>query len=363
MGNLRILWFNWRCWLNPAMGGAEIFTLEVAKRWAKAGNDVTLFTSKFPACRTEEFLDGVHVIRSGGKYSVYNQAKKYYQRYFSKENFDVIIDEVNTRPFLTPKFAKKGEKVVSLIHQLAKEYWFYEMPFPISYIGHNFLEERWLRNYISIPSFTVSESTRKDLLNLGFNQVYVVPEGLNFEPLPNVPEKASFPVIIYVGRLRRAKRPDHVIKAFRIVRSRFPEAELWVIGDGSFKTKLLGMAEIGVRFFSGLSNEVRRNLIKQAWVLVNPSVREGFGLNVVEANALGVPCIAYDVGGLRDSIINGETGLLIKSGDIPALAEEICHVIADAALRVRLSENALVYSRSFSWDKAAEVFLSFIKTI
>src|SRR3990170_8294090 len=122
MEKLKILWLNWRCWLNPAMGGAEVFTHEVAKRWAEAGHDVTLFTSKFPNCKCDEVLDGIRVVRRGGKYSVYNKAKKYYERYFSKENFDVVIDEVNTRPFFSPKFVKNGEKIVALIHQLAKEY-------------------------------------------------------------------------------------------------------------------------------------------------------------------------------------------------------------------------------------------------
>jgi len=345
------------------MGGAEVFTHEVAERWVKAGHSVTLFTSEFPNCKREEILDGIRVIRRGGKYSVYGEAKKYYKQFFSKENFDFVVDEVNTRPFFTPKFVNNGEKIVCLIHQLAREYWFYETRFPISLLGYYFLEGRWLRNYVDVPTVTVSESTRKDLANLGFSRVFVVPEGLNFEPLSNVPKKEGFPVVVYVGRLRQAKRPDHAIKAFKLVRNRFPEAELWVIGDGDFKGDLMRMAGGGVRFFSGFSNSERRDLIRRAWVLVNPSVREGFGLNVVEANALGVPCVAYDVAGLKDSLVDGKTGLLVKSGDIDALAEGIIGVLADGDLRVRLSEEALAYSRGFSWDNVADNFLCFLGTV
>jgi glycosyltransferase involved in cell wall biosynthesis len=230
------------------MGGAEVFTHEIGKRWVKAGHEVTLFTSEFPDCRHDEVLDGVRVVRSGGKYSVYSRAQKYYRRYFSKEDFDLIIDEVNTRPFFTPKFVNNGEKIVGLIHQLAREYWFYETPFPISYIGYYFLEDRWLRNYVDVPMVTVSESTRKDLLNLGFKKVFVVSEGLNFKPFDNVPKKENYPVAVYVGRLKQAKRPDHAVKAFRNVRNSIPEAELWIIGDGSFKGDLMRMAGGGVRF-------------------------------------------------------------------------------------------------------------------
>lgn len=186
------------------MGGAEVFTCEVAKKWVMAGHEVTLFASEFPNCRREEVVDGVRVVRAGGKHSVYWKAKKYYEKYFSIEGYDIVIDEINTRPFLTPKFVNNGEKIVALIHQLAKEYWFYEMPFPLSYIGYYFLEKRWLNNYVDVPTVTVSESTRQDLLDLGFKEVFVVPEGLNFSPLDEVPEKESYPVVAYVGRLKKS---------------------------------------------------------------------------------------------------------------------------------------------------------------
>jgi len=343
------------------MGGAEVFTHEIAKRWVDTGHEVTLFTSEFPDCKREEILDGVRVIRRGGKYSVYGRARKYYKKYFSKENFDLIIDEVNTRPFFTPKFVNNGEKIVCLIHQLAREYWFYETPFPISHIGYYFLEDRWLRNYVNVPTVTVSESTRKDLLDLGFKQVFVVPEGLNFRPLSSVPKKENHPVVVYVGRLRKAKRPDHAVKAFRNVRNSIPDAELWIIGDGSFKGDLTRLANGGVRFFSGLSDGERRDLIGRAWVLVNPSVREGFGLNIVEANALGVPCVAYDVPGLRDAVLDGKTGFLAESGNIEALAKGIIQIFTDDSLRAKFSQECLVYSKGFTWERVAEEFINMIR--
>ena len=348
--------------MNPEMGGAEVFTREVAKRLVKNGHEITLFTSKFNGCKSEEVDDEVKIIRDGGRYSVYWKAKEHYRKSFSRESYDVIIDEINTRPFLTPKFANNGEKIVALIHQLAREYWFYETPFPISYIGYHILENRWLKNYVNTPTVTVSESTRRDLLDLGFKNVSIVPEGLNFTPLSEIPEKEEHPVIAYAGRLKRAKRPDHAIKAFKIVKEKIPEAELWIIGGGPYRRDLERMAEDGVKFFGGLSNDERRRLLARAWILVNPSVREGFGLNVLEANALGTPCIAYDVAGLRDSIIDGKTGLLVKEdGNIEKLTEAIIRVLEDEALRRALSVNALEYSRNFSWDKTAQEFEKILK--
>ena len=362
MDSLKILVFNWRCWLNPEAGGAEVFTREVAKRWVEWGHEVTLFTSEFNDCKREETLEGVRVVRAGGRFSVYWKAKEYYKKFFSKERYDVVIDEINTRPFFAPKFVNNGEMVVALIHQLAREYWFYETPFPVNQFGYHFLENRWLRVYVDVPTVTVSESTKQDLLDLGFKRVFVVPEGLNFEPLSEVPEKEKYPVVVYVGRLKRAKRPDHALKAFKIVKEKMPEAELWIIGDGYFRKALEKMAFNGVKFFSGLDNEGRRKLVRRAWVLVNPSVREGWGLNVIEANALGTPCVAYDVAGLRDSVKNGETGLLAKNGDIKDLAEKIATVLTDDGFRDRLSKNALENAQQFNWNKTAIQFMKVIKS-
>jgi glycosyltransferase involved in cell wall biosynthesis len=363
MRDLKILVFNWRCWFNPEMGGAEVFTREVFRRWVEAGHKVTMFTSNFRGGKAHEVADGIDIVRSGGRYSVYWKAKEYYNRFFSKGDYDVVIDEINTRPFLTPKFVKNGEKIIALIHQLAREYWFYETPFPINYFGYRFFEERWLRNYTKIPTVTVSNSSRKDLADLGFERVFVVGEGLNFEPLKGIDEKTGNPVIVFAGRLKKAKRPDHAIEAFKIVRGEIPKAELWIIGDGYLEGKLKKIAPGGVMFFGKVSNEERRELIRKAWVLVNPSVREGFGLNVIEANALGLPAIAYDVAGLRDSIIDGKTGLLVKHENVEALARATIQVLATDNLRIKLSEEALTYSEGFSWDKVADEFMKVVRTI
>lgn len=361
MDSLRILLFNWRCWMNPEMGGAEVFTREILKRWVQNGHEVTMFTSKFRGSGREEVVDGVRILRKGGKYTVYWRARECYGRLFSKERYDVVIDEINTKPFSTPRFVKHGESIIALIHQLAREYWFYETPFPISYLGYHFLEERWLKDYWMIPTATVSESSRKDLVGLGFRKIFVVGEGLNFTPLERLEDKATHPVMIFVGRLKKAKRPDHAVRAFEIVKRAVPDAELQMIGDGYLDEKLMRTVREGVRFFKSISNDERRRLIRKAWVLVNPSIREGFGLNVIEANALGVPCVAYDVPGLRDSIVNGETGLLVKSGDVKALADALVNVLTNADARTRLSEKALRYSGDFNWDNVADKFLNIIR--
>jgi glycosyltransferase involved in cell wall biosynthesis len=353
---MRILVYNWRCWLNPSMGGAEIFTQEVTKRWVDAGHEVTLFTSMYPECKREETLDGVRVVRSGGRFSVFSEAKKFYSKRFKSECFDLIVDEINTRPFFAHTFVENNEHVIALIHQLAREYWFFETRFPLNVLGH-YLENVWLRKCSGLPTVTVSNSTLKDLIALGFGQVFVIPEGLNFEPLAKLPRKNNNPVVVYAGRLTRAKRPIHAIKAFERVKEKLPDAELWIIGEGPIRRKLEDKSSEGIRFYGRLDDSERRRLIEQSWVLVSPGIREGWGLNVIEANALGVPSIAYSVPGLKDSIQNNTTGFLVKNGDVEAMAEGLLTLLTDEKLRARFSINALESSRNFSWDVTAREFL------
>jgi glycosyltransferase involved in cell wall biosynthesis len=183
---------------------------------------------------------------------------------------------------------------------------------------------------------------------------------LNFTPFVTVPEKETEPLIIFSGRLKKAKRPDHVIHAFRFVKRRIPSAKLWILGEGPFRSELEKIAGDGIRFFGHLDNSVRRELIKRGWVLVNPGIREGWGLNVIEANALGVPCVGYCVPGLKDSIKDGQTGLLVEPS-IQTLATAIIEILNNQPLRMMLSENALEYSKTFSWDTAADTFMRNIR--
>jgi glycosyltransferase involved in cell wall biosynthesis len=212
-----------------------------------------------------------------------------------------------------------------------------------------------------LPTVTVSLSTKMDLLKMGFTNVSILPEGLNFKPLDYVPEKKSGPIILYCGRLKPAKRPDHVILAFKNVKFEFPNAELWVIGDGPFRASLEKISIDGVKFFGSLSNIERRELIKQASLLVNPSIREGWGLNIIEANALGVPTVVYDVPGLRDSVKPEITGLIAQSGNIQDLTTKIIRILKEKDLYQQLCKNALNYSKEFDWDTTAEKFMGILK--
>ncbi len=311
---LRILFVNWRDIVNPDAGGAEVFTHEVARRWASQG----LLTSGFPGASSGEVVDGVRVLRVGrlrtGSFHLLAQ-----RELARLPGYDVVIDEINTIPTFTPLW-RRLPPVVALIHQLAADVWDAEVARPLAKLGR-WIEPRLLRLYRDIPVVTVSSSTKEDLLALGFADVSVVPEGLDDPPeIPRVKERT--PTLLFVGRLAANKRPHHAVEAFQVV---------------------------------------REQLLARAHCLVVPSVREGWGLVVGEANSVGTPAVGYDVPGIRDSIRDGLTGFLAEAGNPAALAARCRTLLSDPGRQAALAAQATEWAENLSWDATADELMSVVR--
>jgi glycosyltransferase involved in cell wall biosynthesis len=299
---MRILIYNWRDLAHPKAGGAEVYTDQIARHWVEAGHDVTLFCSAVDGKPERETVDGGYqVVRRGGPHGVYGAARKYWERE-ARGHFDLVIDEVNTRPFRCPRWVT-GVPVIALIHQVAREVWFHETSLPVALVGRYWLEPHWLAAYRDIPTVTLSESSRQSLQDYGLRNVAVVPVG--FDPLvitEPLPPKEPTPTFVFVGRLAWNKRPHDAIEAFSFARKEMPDARLWVIGTGPMEQKLRERATPGVEFLGWVDEKEKRDRIARSHALLVTSVREGWGLVVTEAASVGTPSIGYNVPGLRDSI-------------------------------------------------------------
>jgi glycosyltransferase involved in cell wall biosynthesis len=297
---MRILILNWKDLAHPAAGGAEVFTEQVAKELVARGHSVTLFVAAVAGRPSREVVERVEIVRFGGRLGVYRAAR----RFWSKEGrgaYDVVIDEINTRPFLTPRWIG-DTPIVALIHQLAREIWHYETPFPVSVLGRYVLEPWWLRAYRDVPALTVSASSAESLVRYHrWRDVTVVPEGHAPHPIPDVGKEPE-PTVAFVGRLAAIKRPEDAIAAFGWLRGRFRSARLWVIGDGPLLPHLRGRAPAEVLLLGRIDRDELQRRLARAHVLVATSVREGWGLNVSEAAACGTPSIGYRLPGLVDSV-------------------------------------------------------------
>lgn len=296
---MRILILNWRDLAHPKAGGAEVYAYEIARHWVADGHQVTWFCAAVDGKPEEDALDGIRIVRRGGRLGVYREARKFYETE-GRGEYDLVIDEVNTRPFLTPRYIDDAP-VVALIHQVCREIWWYEAPLPVAILGRFWLEKRWLKAYRNTPVLTISESSKQSFVQYGLPHAQVVPVGLDPMSRPDVPRE-SVPTVLYVGRISRNKRPHHALKAFELLKKTMPEAQLWVVGDGPMRAKLERRAPEGVTFFGRVSQEKKHELMARAQVLVCTSVREGWGLVVDEAAAMGTPAVGYDIPGFRDSI-------------------------------------------------------------
>ncbi len=307
-GHLRILVCNWRDLAHPRAGGAEVYTHEVASAWAAQGHHVTIFAAAVAGQPSYEVRDGVHIIRRGGRHTVYRQARQYFERQ-GRGHFDLVIDEVNTRPFGAARWAG-DTPVVAVIHQVAKEIWFHEVTWPVALLGRFWLEPRWLRHLRDVPALTVSESSSRSLRSYGLRNIQVVSQGHTPAPVPDV-AREHVPTVVFVGRLSSNKRPDDAVEAFTEVRRVLPDAQLWVLGSGPMEEELRRKAPAGVQFLGRVGEEEKVERLARAHALVATSVREGWGLTVSEAAAVGTPAVTYDVAGLRDSVA-ACGGVLVK---------------------------------------------------
>jgi glycosyltransferase involved in cell wall biosynthesis len=264
------------------------------------GHEVTVFAASVDGRPAEETVEGVRIVRDGSRLGVYRAARRFWARQ-PRHSYDVVVDEINTRPFLTPRWLR-GAPVVALIHQLAREIWFYETPIPVALAGRYALEPWWLRAYRTVPALTVSQSSADSLRRFhGWRDVTVVPEGHTPRSGPTV-EKEAEPTIVFLGRLVEMKRPQDAIDAFSRATDEVRRARMWVIGDGPLLSRLQARAPAGVEFLGRLSRDEVDERLARAHVLVATSVREGWGLNVSEAALCGTASIGYGVPGLVDSI-------------------------------------------------------------
>jgi cellulose synthase/poly-beta-1,6-N-acetylglucosamine synthase-like glycosyltransferase/glycosyltransferase involved in cell wall biosynthesis/O-antigen/teichoic acid export membrane protein len=359
----RILIFNWRDTKHVFAGGAEVYIQEMAKRWANEGNSVTIFCGNDGRLPRQEVVEGINVIRRGGFYLVYFWAFVYYLTKF-RGKFDLIIDCENGIPFFTPFYAT--EEIYCLLHHVHQEVFSRSLIRPLAWFAR-FLEKRLMPLiYRNVKFITISQSSRRDIQDLGLGRkgVFVINPGVNLSELIEG-EKSKQPTVVYLGRLKAYKSVDILIKAFFIVASKVRSAKLIIAGNGEEELqlkKLTAKMDLGnsVQFVGKVSEQEKIRLLQKAWVFVNPSFMEGWGITTIEANACGTPIVAADVPGLRDSVLNPKTGFLVEHGDYAAFANKIIQLIKDAELREQMSRDAREWAENFDWDKTSKEFLDVI---
>lgn len=368
---MNILVLSWRGIGHPKAGGAEIVVMEHAKAWAKAGNNVTIFTSSYDGGVSKEKIEGVEFIRQGGEIiSVHIKAFLWFL-FGVHPKFDIVIDHFHGIPFFTPLYVKV-KKIVN-IHEIAGEVWFVNFNFFIALIGY-ILEPLIIKIiYRNIPFMTGSNSTKQALIDVGINEarINVINHGVTIINLKKRVTKFKEFSFIFLGNITKDKGVEDIIEAYNIFVSRINEKhQLRIVGKGEknyvdyLRDKVRKLRLEDQIKFDGFVNESKKfELLKRSCILLHASVKEEWGLVVIEAAAMGTPTIGYNIPGLQDSVKNNITGLLCKKNTPEGMAEMMVEVYQNKELYIRLGTASVQWSKTFSWKNSANKSLRLLKDI
>lgn len=353
---MHILLVNWQDRENPQAGGAEIHLHEIFGRVAGMGHTVTLLCGGWRDAPPYAELDGVTVHRVGTRYTFPFLARGWWRRHGQALGADVLVEDINKVPLHTPRWGAR--RTVALVPHLFGTTVFREAPLPLA--AAVWLAERSLRAvYGRVPFEAISVSTADDLVARGIprHQIAVIYPGIDsdrFTPDPQLRE--SEPLFVFLGRLKRYKGVDVVLRAFAELAH--PSARLLIAGTGDHRSALERLAhslDLGerARFLGFISEEEKLALLRRAWALLFASPKEGWGITNLEAAACGTPVIASDSPGLRESVRDGETGFLVPHGDVGAMAARMRELVRSPSSVAEFGVRARSFALQFSWEAAA----------
>jgi glycosyltransferase involved in cell wall biosynthesis len=358
--SLNILVLADRDWTHPQGGGTGANVYSNVIRWADWGHRVTLVAGAYPGCLpVEEITPNLFVHRMGGRGTVFPRAAWAVSRGLGREA-DVVFEVINGIVFLGPLWLRKP--IVALVNHPHRDLFVGEFGSRLGRLLAALLEELPLRLcYRRIPFLTISGSARDELVSIDripAEHITIAYCGVE-PPSSEAVERSSEPRLLYVGRLKAYKRIEFLLDALGDI----PGATLDIAGQGDHGETLdeeISRRGLGarVRVHGFVEEEVKLELYQRAWVHVTASASEGWSLTVMEAAQWGTPSVALAVGGLRESIVDGKTGLLAQT---PAdFTQCVRKLIEDRELRERLGEAARERASTFTWDRTAATMLEVV---
>ena len=363
---MRILVLNWQDCRNPQAGGAELHLQEIFSRIVARGHAVDLLCSSWPTAPQREIQDGIDVHRVGTRHSYPFVAHRYYRENLARNDYDVVIEDLNKVPLYTPLWGTR--KLVALVHHLFGATAFREAPAPLA--AAVWLSERPLGVlYRKVPFQAVSRSTADDLVDRGIPRgaIRVIYNGVDSARLtPDASERSTDPLFVYLGRLKKYKRVDIVIRAFAGLN--VPSAALEIAGTGDYRASLERLVKSldlssRVSFLGFIPEEEKVHLLRRAWASTLASPKEGWGISNLEAAACGTPVIAANSPGIRESVIDGETGFLVPPNDPQEMTAAMRGLVQSPDLVNVLGGAGRRFASTFTWDRAATETLAHLEEV
>ncbi|WP_433530390.1 glycosyltransferase family 4 protein [Micromonospora sp. CA-263727] len=368
-----VLFLNWRDTTNPEGGGSEVYLERIAAELVTAGHRVTLLCAAHENAGPADTTDsGVRVLRRGSRMTVYLRAAltclagRFGLGPLSRRGLgrpDLVVDVCNGVPFFAPLYA--GRPVIALVHHVHREQW------PVVFGPWMCRLGWWIESWLAVRLYrrcryvTVSEASRAELTTLGVDaeRIDVIPNGTSPVTGPALP-RTPHPSLLVLGRLVPHKRVEIALRTVAELAGELPELELVVAGQGWWEEPLralcgsLGITD-RIRFAGFVSEAEKHALLCSAWLALTPSVKEGWGLTIVEAAARSTPTVAFRyAGGVAEAMIDTETGLLVD--DEPEFTAVVRELLADDVRRKAMGEAALAHAARFTWAATGARFAQLV---
>jgi glycosyltransferase involved in cell wall biosynthesis len=345
----------WRDLDHPEAGGSEVHAGRIAERWASAGIDVRLITSRAPGASRVAKRDGYCTSRPAGRYLVFpatvttGLARR-------RARPDAVVEIWNGMPFFSPLWAPHPR--VTFLHHVHDGMWDLVLPPKLARVG-KWVERRLAPPlYAGTPVITLSESSRRTIietLGLPSAHVMVVPPGVDSRFHPAGP-KSPTPLVVAVGRLVPYKRFDLLIEVLVRAQVRHPNLRAVIAGEGSERPRLEALvrahrAQDWLSLPGRITDSALVDLYRRAWAVLSTSAYEGWGMTLSEAAACGTPAVASRIDGHLDAVLDGQSGLLAEPG--PEMEAALDTVLTNRVVRQRLKAGAQRRARSLTWDQTA----------
>ena len=368
MKQSNLLIFNWRDPRHPLAGGAEQMVFEHAKIWEKQGYSITWFASAFRKGKSEEDIEGIKVIRRGSHYTVFFWAFIFFLRGKFKD-INIVVDCFHFLPYFSILYMRRAKKI-AIIHEVAGNLWFDNLTFPLAIVGY-YLEPHIIRLYKKVTFITGGDSVKKDLVSLGLSssKINVINHGIRKSGITKF-KKEKQPVLIFLGRISKDKGIEDALMTLSLLTRDYKNIMLWIVGKSESKDyekrvkSLTKEFEVhkNCKWFGYVDEKEKYLLLSKAWILIHPSRKEGWGLNVIEANSVGTPAVGYRVSGLLDSIVDQKTGILVDCESL-SMADGVESLLEDKKKLEEMRKQALEWSRKFNWENAGKKSLELISKI
>jgi len=364
----------------PYVGGVERHAYNLARELQLLGNEVNIITSNFPRCySSERNVTRLPILCKPGLVPICPSIFK------SLKEIQTDVVHMHTPPRFFPeattffyKFFKRKVPLVITNHS------------PISeglisleravYIFHNHLIQRWVHKNVQriivqgeAAKKELSQMILKDIFQSFSRKIRIIPNGVDcevFDPRKyrarNARKKFGIleeNVIIFIGRLVKYKGVDYLLKALQLIKRDLQDVILVIVGDGAQKRHLEALCQKldihpNVRFLGWLPYEDIPLILSLASVLVYPSVNEGVTTVVLEAMSMAKPVVVTNAGCIPDVVQDGQTGFVVKTRNVPQLADAVLSILSDKKLAFLMGRHGRrLIQEKYSWNIIAKQHL------